>query len=163
VLRTPAEKFRLPEEAPIARGLGELLIAYLAPLRSAHSFGKGIGLAAPQIGVSRAAAIVQPPDGEPLVLYNPRIVDASAEQDEQYEGCLSFFDIRGLVPRPLRIDVEHTTLDGEPRMTTFERGAARLWAHEIDHLAGILYTDHMTNSEPLPVERYHGTGSDWTY
>lgn len=163
VLRAPAEPFKLPEEAAIANGLGELLIAYLAPIRAAHSFGKGMGLAAPQIGVSRAAAVVQPPDDDPLVLYNPRVVDASAEQDEQYEGCLSFFDVRGVVPRPLRIDVEHTTLDGVTHVATFDRGVARLWAHEIDHLAGVLYTDHMTSSEPLPVERYRGTGSDWTY
>jgi peptide deformylase len=163
VLRAPAEPFKLPEEAAIANGLGELLIAYLGPIRAAHSFGKGMGLAAPQIGVSRAAAVVQPPDGEPLVLYNPRVVDASAEQDEQYEGCLRFFDVRGVVPRPLRIDVEHTTLDGVTHVATFDRGAARLWAHEIDHLAGVLYTDHMTSTEPLPVERYRGTGSDWTY
>jgi peptide deformylase len=164
VLRTPAEPFKLPEEAAIARGLGELLIAYLAPIRAAHSFGKGMGLAAPQIGVSRAAAVVKTPDGEPVVLYNARVIDASAEQDNQYEGCLSFFDVRGVVPRPLRIDVEHTTLDGELRVTTFERGAARLWAHEIDHLAGVLYTDLMpAGAEPLPVERYDGTGSDWTY
>jgi len=98
------------------------------------------------------------------VLYNPCLVAASDEADEQYEGCLSFFDVRGMVRRPLSIDVEHTTLDGERRITTFERGAARLWAHEIDHLAGILYVDHMPEgAEMIPIERYSGTGSDWRY
>ena len=154
----------LPDEAAIARGLGELLVAYLGPIRAAHPFGKGMGLAAPQIGISRAAAVVQLPDGQPIVLYNPRVIDASAECDEQYEGCLSFFDVRGMVPRPLRIDVEHATLDGAPHVMTFERGAARLWAHEIDHLAGILYVDLMgDDAAPVPVERYDGSGSDWSY
>ncbi len=66
------------------------------------------------------------------MLFNPRIVDASEQTDEQYEGCLSFFDVRGTVQRPLRIDVEHTDLDGITHITAFEHAAARLWAHEID-------------------------------
>jgi peptide deformylase len=84
-------------------------------------------------------------------------VDASDEADEQYEGCLSFFDVRGTVQRPLRIDVEHTDLDGITHITRFEHAAARLWAHEIDHLHGKLYTDRMPPGiNPVPVERYHG-------
>ena len=98
------------------------------------------------------------------MLYNPRIVDRSDETDEQYEGCLSFFDVRGKVTRPLRIDVEHTTLDGSVHIATFERAAARLWAHEIDHLDGTLYTERMRPGHAaVPVERYRGTGSSWHY
>jgi polypeptide deformylase len=63
ILRKPAEPFDLPGERDVAAGLGELLIAYLGPIRAAHVFGKGQGLAAPQIGVSRGAAVVQLPDG----------------------------------------------------------------------------------------------------
>jgi peptide deformylase len=140
------------------------LTAFLYPLHAAHSFGKGIGLAAPQIGVNRCAAVVQAPDQPSLVLYNPRIVDASRDTDEQYEGCLSFFDVRGTVRRPLRIDVEHTDLDGITHITRFQRAAARLWAHEIDHLQDKLYTDRMPPGvNPVPVECYHGTGTSWRY
>jgi peptide deformylase len=164
ILRQPAEPFDLPRERDVAAGLGELLIAYLGPIRAAHVFGKGNGLAASQIGIARAAAVVQLPDSEPLVLYNPRIVSASDDTDEQYEGCLSFFDVRGMVERPLRVDVEHQTLDGKLRLTVFERGAARLWAHEIDHLKGTLYTDHMRDGRRLvPLDRYRGTGEPWRY
>jgi peptide deformylase len=164
ILRQPCDPFDLPSEVEIARSLGELLTAFLHPLRSAHSFGKGMGLAAPQIGIPRRAAVVQAPDETPLVLYNPRIVDRSDETDEQYEGCLSFFDVRGMVERPLRIDVEHTTRDGSVHIATFERAAARLWAHEIDHLDGKLYTDRMQpGHDAVPVERYRGTGSSWRY
>jgi peptide deformylase len=163
-LRQPCELFDLPNDRDLARSVGELLTAFLHPLRAAHSFGKGIGLAAPQIGVSRRAAVVQAPDQPPLVLFNPRIVDASEEADEQYEGCLSFFDVRGTVQRPLRIDVEHTDLDGIRHITSLEHAAARLWAHEIDHLQGKLYTDRMPPGvNPVPVERYHGTGTSWRY
>jgi peptide deformylase len=164
ILRKPAEAFDLPRERDVAAGLGELLVAYLGPIRAAHVFGKGNGLAAPQIGVSRSAAVVQLPDDEPLALYNPRIVASSDDTDEQYEGCLSFFDVRGMVERPLRIDVEHQTLAGELRMITFERAAARLWAHEIDHLSGTLYVDRLPDGyELVPFERYTGTGEAWRY
>lgn len=74
------------------------------------------------------------------MLLNPRIVRQSEQTDEQYEGCLSFFDVRGRVPRSLWLEVEHVNLAGERRANTFERALARLAAHEIDHLYGRLYT-----------------------
>lgn len=163
-LRRPCDPFDLPADRDLARSVGELLTAFLHPLRAVHSFGKGMGLAAPQIGIARCATVVHAPDEPPIVLFNPRILDASEKSDEQYEGCLSFFDVRGIVTRPLRIEVEHTALDGEKQITTFEHAAARLWAHEIDHLKGKLYTDRMpAGVDPVPVERYDGTGTSWRY
>ncbi|MGW1616522.1 peptide deformylase [Streptomyces sp. NPDC002285] len=64
---------------------------------------------------------------------------SSEDADEQYEGCLSFFDVRGMVPRRLTITVETTALDGSTVTRVYERGLARLVAHEIDHLDGLLY------------------------
>jgi peptide deformylase len=80
-----------------------------------HTFGKGLGIAAPQIGIDRTAAIVRPPGGDTITLLNPRIVEESAETDEQYEGCLSFFDVRGMAPRPLVMHVEHQDINGSRR------------------------------------------------
>ncbi|WIX91350.1 peptide deformylase [Amycolatopsis sp. DG1A-15b] len=91
-----------------------------------------MGIAAPQIGIDRAAAIVRTPDGESITLFNPTIIETAGDTDEQYEGCLSFFDVRGQVPRPHIIHVEHTTIDGTTKITVFERGIARLVAHEVD-------------------------------
>jgi len=124
-----------------------------------------MGVAAPQIGIERAAAIVRAP-GSPdiLVLLNPTIIDSSAETDEQYEGCLSFFDVRCRIPRPLRIHVEHHDITGAVHITAFDRGLARLVSHEIDHLYGILCRDHLpAGTEPTPVEQYSGTGINWQY
>ncbi|MFD8749421.1 peptide deformylase [Kitasatospora sp. NPDC059577] len=88
---------------------------------------------------------------------------ASGETDEKYDGCLSFFDVRGLVPRPLRISVTATSLDGTITTVTYEFGLARLIAHEIDRLDGLLYTARMRpDIHPIPVEEYRGTGSTWT-
>jgi peptide deformylase len=130
----------------------------------AHTFGKGMGIAAPQIGIDRAAAIVRTPDGEAITLFNATIIEQAGDIDEQYEGCLSFFDVRGQVPRSHVIHVEHTAIDGQTKTTVFERGVAHLVAHEVDHLHGNLYTDRMQPGvDTIPVEQYRGTGSTWKY
>lgn len=164
-LRRRAATFDLPEHEEAARDVVGRLLATLERVERQHVFGKGVGLSASQIGINWAAAVVRPPDsGEPVVLLNPRVVDESGGTDEQYEGCLSFFDSRGLVARPLRLDVEHARWDGTRVITSFERAMARLVAHEIDHLEGRLYLDRMAAGVPLvPVEEYRDTGRPWRY
>jgi peptide deformylase len=166
ILDTPARQFDLPSERTEAEETTTRLLEVLRRLAEVHKFAKGRGLAAPQIGLDRAAAVVQPPDPDDdvLVLLNPGIIDANDEQDEQYEGCLSFFDVRGMVSRPLHITVQATTLDGTVTTTTYENGLARLIHHEIDHLDGLLYTARMRPGlKPIPVEEYRQTGSRWNY
>ncbi|MFJ1590754.1 peptide deformylase [Kitasatospora albolonga] len=166
VLAEPAQVFDLPTERDEAEQIIERLFSAMERVGQVHPFAKGMGIAAPQIAIGRAAAVVRPPDpGAPaIVLLNPRITDRSSGEDEQYEGCLSFFDVRGLVPRPLRITVEATTLEGRLVTTTYEHGLARLVHHEIDHLDGLLYTARMrTGIAPIPVEEYRQTGRAWTY
>jgi peptide deformylase len=166
VLTAVAQSLILPAERDEAARLTDELLAAMQRVREHHVFGKGMGLSAPQIGISKAAAIVQLPDdaAEPIVLLNPRVIDESAESDEQYEGCLSFFDVRGLVPRPRRLEVAHTTLAGEAVITVFSDALARLVAHEIDHLYGRLYLDRMRpGSEPISVREYKGVGQAWKY
>ncbi|MFF4530986.1 peptide deformylase [Streptomyces sp. NPDC001407] len=167
ILAEPADPFELPAEKDAAEHVIERLADAMDRIARAHDFsGKGMGLAAPQIGIARAAAAVRPTEAgaEPIVLLNPRITATSEETDEQYEGCLSFFDVRGMVPRPLRITVEATALDGTTRITVYERGLARLIHHEIDHLDGLLYTARMRPGvEPIPVGEYRQTGRAWAY
>ncbi|MFF6884637.1 peptide deformylase [Streptomyces sp. NPDC012421] len=166
VLAEPARAFDLPTERQAAERAVEQLFSAMERIGQVHPFAKGMGLAAPQIAIGRAAAVVQPPGPEtpPIVLLNPRITDRSPDEDEQYEGCLSYFDVRGLVPRPLRITVETTTLEGQTVSTVYERGLARLVHHEIDHLDGLLYTARMrAGVAPIPVEEYRQTGRAWAY
>ena len=166
VLSIEAAPFDLPAEAADAREVTDRLFAALQRVREHHVFGKGMGIAAPQIGISRTAAIVIPPDAdaEPLVLLNPRVISQSSQSDEQYEGCLSFFDVRGMVPRPLQIEVACTSLDGQQHVLSLDTALARLAAHEIDHLSGLLYTARMHDgTHPIPVAEYRGTGHAWTY
>lgn len=166
VLIRQAEPFRLPDEADEAEAVIAELFGALQRAGEQHVFSKGMGVAAPQIGVSRTAAIVVPPDpgAEPVVMLNPQVISESAETDEQYEGCLSFFDVRGLVPRPLHIEVACTKPDGQKYILALDNAMARLAAHEIDHLAGKLYVSRMRDDvRPIPVSEYRGTGSTWAY
>lgn len=161
-----ARPFDLPLDEAEARDVVDRLMGALDRVEELHTFTKGVGLAAPQIGLPWAAAVVRPADrtAEPVVLLNPRVVESSPETDEQYEGCLSFFDVRGLVSRPLALQVEHAKWDGGRVITSFEQGMARLVAHEIDHLEGRLYVDRMAPGVPLvPVEEYREAGNPWRY
>lgn len=166
LLRQMAREFDLPREEELARDVVVRLFNTLDRVGELHVFGKGVGLAAVQIGLGWAAAVVRPAetDAEPIVLLNPRIIGAGPETDEQYEGCLSFFDNRGLVRRRLHIEVEHTALDGTRQITGYSFAVARLIAHEIDHIEGRLYVDRMPPGVPLvPVEEYRETGQAWRY
>jgi peptide deformylase len=165
-LRQPARQFDLPAQEPMAREVINRLLTALDRIGELHSFTKGMGLAAPQLGLDWAAAVVRPPDPEalPVILLNPSVVAESAETDDQFEGCLSFFDVRGRVRRPLWLEVRHVTFGGSPTITAFEQGLARLVGHEIDHLEGRLYVDRMPPGATLvPVEEYRGTGVPWRY
>jgi len=155
VLRRPVSAVDLPAEGPyLAQVLGKLHdVAGLA--RAYHPFAAGMGLAAPQIGIARAVAIVQRPGQDGFVtLVNP-MVTAACDITVEFEGCLSFFDVRGGVPRANRLTVSYQLPDGGWRTETFVGALARLVAHEIDHLYGRLYIDRMEPGAPLvPVAEY---------
>jgi len=166
ILDEPARDFDLPAERDTVTAVVDDLFAAMDRVGRVHPFAKGMGIAAPQIGIDRRVAVVRPADPEApaIILLNPRITAASEEQDERYEGCLSFFDVRGLVPRPLHITVETVMLTGESTTADYHYGLARLVIHEIEHLDGILYRVRMRPGvEPISIEEYRQTGSAWHY
>jgi len=166
ILTEPARAFDLPAERDEAERIVDELFAVTESIGQVHPFAKGMGIAAPQSGIARAAAVVLPADDAPaVILLDPRITDRSGKTDERYEGCLSFFDVRGLVPRPLKITVDATALTGKTTTAVYERGLARLIHHGIDHLDGLLYTVWMRTGgvDPTPMEEYRQTGRAWAY
>jgi peptide deformylase len=167
MLDRAARWFELPAQATLAADVVERLLDALQRVSDLHEFHKGQGLAAPQIGIDWAAAVVrshEPGEDGPLVLLNPRVVGESVDHDEQYEGCLSFFDVRGLVSRPLLVEVEHEDLSGIRTVSTFRDAMARLVTHEVDHLGGLLYPDRMPSDGRLvPFEEYVEHGEPWRY
>jgi peptide deformylase len=155
--RRDLPRFRLPEQAAEARSLVELLTRKADELQRRYAFHNGMGLAAPQLGAPRRAAVGRPADRpDQVVLLNPVVLDVGAPGPTPvFEGCLSFFHVRGRVARPQWILVEHTALDGRVLRTRFEGAAARVLTHEIDHLDGVLYPERMADGEhPIPVGKY---------
>ena len=105
---------------------------------------KGIGLAANQIGIARRVAVVDTNDGQPpLALINPVILERAGSVVQE-EGCLSIPEVYGNVERALRVVVETTTLDGARTRVEATELRARAIQHEIDHLDGVLFIDHLS-------------------
>ncbi len=108
---------------------------------------EGVGLAAPQVGVSKRIAIINPEPGRNQTLIkmvNPRIISASTETEQFEEGCLSVPDIRGNVIRPTSIEVAYQDEEGREHRMQCDGLAARIIQHEIDHLDGILFVDRLS-------------------
>jgi peptide deformylase len=103
---------------------------------------KGIGLAAPQVGRTERIAVVDV-NGNPIVLVNPEIVVTEGKTREE-EGCLSIPDIYGDVDRAKRVVVRALGRDGKPFEMDAEDLLARCMQHEIDHLHGRLFIDHLS-------------------
>lgn len=108
---------------------------------------QGIGLAAPQIGLSQRLTVIdvsfkKNPE-EKIVLINPEIVEREGEQYEE-EGCLSLPDIRDKVKRAAKVKVRAQNADGEWFEMEGEELLSRAFQHEIDHLDGILFIDRLS-------------------
>lgn len=109
-----------------------------------HPDSRGVGIAAPQVGISRQMILVQRFDkeGEPFeAYYNPLILSVSEETVIRHEGCLSIPGWRGPVERPDVIQISYLNHQREEVTETVQGFTARIFLHEIDHLNGILYTD----------------------
>jgi len=102
----------------------------------------GVGLAAPQVGVSRRVFVADV-DETVYVLINPTVLDASPDKEVADEGCLSLPGYAGAVARPIRVRVRGQDRRGKTVTVEAEGLLARCFQHEIDHLDGILYTDRM--------------------
>ena len=108
----------------------------------------GIGLAAPQVGVTRRVIAIDvhgaDEDPNPLVLANPEILSASDEEITNEEGCLSLPEYYAEVRRPAAIQVRYLDRDGEVRELAAEGLLAVCIQHEMDHLDGFLFVDHVS-------------------
>ena len=110
---------------------------------------RGIGLAAPQIGVSRRVLVVDVGEVDeeaagPLALVNPEVVEASKEKERAAEGCLSIPGMEEVVERPARVRIQGYSPDGEPVAVEASGMFGRALQHEIDHLDGVLFIDRVS-------------------
>ena len=102
----------------------------------------GVGLAAPQIGVSLRICALHLPDWEPFVIINPEIVKRVGKREVE-ESCLSLPGYQGKITRAVEVTVEGFDLEGQPVQLKARKLLAQAFEHEIDHLDGVLYTDHI--------------------
>ena len=133
----------------------------------------GVGLAAPQIGVSRQIAVIEdkpeytkeaPPEllreqeREPVpfhVLINPKIMPIGNTDVEFFEGCLSLTGFTAVVPRMRQVRVECLDHKGESRVIEASGWYARILQHEIDHLQGTVYIDRMHPRTFMGMDNYN--------
>ena len=111
---------------------------------------EGVGLAAPQIGLGIRVIVVDPQDEQTarFALFNPDVVALSSETEKSEEGCLSIPGIRDLVERPATCVVEAVDIEGKPVRIEAAGLLARILQHEVDHLNGVLFLDHLS-----PIKR----------
>ena len=119
----------------------------------------GVGLAAPQIGVSRRLIVIDVSEKDdekmPYVMINPTIVKRGDEPNVHEEGCLSIPDVRVEIERPAEIVVEYLDRDGKRRELAASELLATCVQHEIDHLDGRLLIDYMSRlKREMVVKRF---------
>jgi len=108
----------------------------------------GVGLAAPQIGKSLRIIVLQMPDEEPQVIINPEIIKRSGEQ-EVTEGCLSVPGYYGEIKRSAEVTVKGKDRHSRAIRIKASGLMAEALEHEIDHLNGVLYVDHIQHEDKL--------------
>jgi peptide deformylase len=138
VLETPTK--------PIAK-FDEELQALTADMFESMYAAQGVGLAAPQIGIGLRVAVIDVSNGKnpeaKIVCANPQIIHAEGEQREE-EGCLSVPGFRGYVARPQYVTVQAFDASGKEFEMRGEGLLARAFCHEIDHLNGVLFINHLS-------------------
>ncbi len=121
-----------------------MLIQSMIQTMHAH---KGIGLAAPQVGINRRILVIDINDGQgPLAMINPTIVKTNRYADME-EGCLSIPNVHIVVERPYEIIVRYTNADNKEEEKRFTELMARAVQHEMDHLDGKLIVDYASDEE----------------
>ena len=124
-------------------------------LQSMYS-AKGIGLAAPQVGISKELLVIdinfEDSAAEPLILINPEITAFGSTLNSYEEGCLSIPGVYLNVIRPSTIKLKFRDEMGRPRKMNADGLLARCIQHEVDHLKGVLFVDRVTSKEELKQE-----------
>lgn len=121
----------------------------------------GMGIAAPQVGISQRFFILSShpneryphaPDVAAFFVINPEIISRSGTLEKDWEGCLSLPGLRGLVPRDTHIEVRYQTREAEWVETRYDGFLSRVFQHEYDHLHGHVFIDRVESTFDLMME-----------
>ena len=136
----------LREKAAEVPGITEEIRTLIADMFDTMYAEEGVGLAAPQIGISSRVIVVDPRDDDigPFALVNPRVTEFGSELVRDEEGCLSIPGLKEIVERPATVRVEGLDREGKPISMDAGGLVARILQHEVDHLDGILFIDRVS-------------------
>lgn len=147
VVTTPDQVLR--EKAKAVSKINEGVFRVLDNMKDTLYAENGVGLAAPQIGISKRLVVIDTGDNY-MELINPEIIESHGERVAS-EGCLSVPGIVGLVKRAERVVVKALNRQGEEQVLEGSGLLARAFQHEIDHLDGILFIDKAIETRHEPV------------
>jgi peptide deformylase len=146
ILILPDKRLRSVSEPVIE--ISDEIRALVADMFETMYDAPGIGLAAIQVGVPLRVVVMdlskREAEAEPKVFINPEITGSSDEKNVYEEGCLSIPEIHEDVERPARVNVKYLDLDGKPQEAEAEGLFATCIQHEVDHLNGVLFIDHIS-------------------
>lgn len=145
IIEAPDARLSTPS-APVER-IDRDILALLDDMLETMYAAPGIGLAAPQVGIAKRLFVVDlggENERTPLFVINPSLVWRSEETVTAEEGCLSLPKQFGEVTRPARVRLRHLDGDGVEQEIEADGLLARCLQHEVDHLDGILFTDHLS-------------------
>ena len=146
LVKAPDPRLKLVSQ-PVP-GVDRALKRFMDDMLDTMKDASGIGLAAIQVGVPKRVAVIDldhsGPESNPIYLVNPKIVAASEEQTTHNEGCLSVPECWEDVSRPSRLTVEYTDEKGRRQTIEADGLLATCLQHEIDHINGLLFIDHIS-------------------
>jgi peptide deformylase len=155
IIVLPDKRLRLVSEA-VAKIDGEVK-KLVADMFETMYAAPGVGLAAVQLGVPKRVVTIDATRGEekkqPIALINPEILWSSEEKSVLEEGCLSIPDFADEVERSARIKARFLDLEGRTIEAEAEGLFARVLQHEIDHINGVLFIDHLSKLKRSRVEK----------
>jgi peptide deformylase len=135
----------LRQTAEEVKNINQETIEFINTMFNIMYSAKGIGLAAPQVNISKRIFVidVEMYKGPSIALINPQIISKSSETEPYEEGCLSIPEITGKIYRPSKISIKGITPDEKEVQIDADGIFARVIQHELDHLNGILFIDHL--------------------
>ena len=146
-----------PLSLPLSKSHHRLIDDMMRTMKKA----KGVGIAAPQVGVGLRLFIVAPepsarypnaPRMAPVVMINPKLVKHSKKRVTDWEGCLSIPGLRARVPRYQTIEIDFTARDGRRLRAELTGFIARIFQHEFDHINGRVYVDRVSDTRTFMTE-----------
>jgi peptide deformylase len=135
----------LRKKSRIVDEISPRILLLIKDMKETMYNSKGVGLAAPQVGILKRIAVIDVGDG-PIVIINPEILEMTGSQIDS-EGCLSIPGKQENVERPLNVTVKALNEEGKEIVIRGEGLLARALCHEIDHLDGILFIDKALEGE----------------